>query len=98
MAAFCIVGRRWLKKGEGSEAGQGQSLVGRMQEERQLPSTQIPLMLKQSRSNFKFWCDFYLCCKCKLSLENIEIQELAKKMVQLMLEINHGHWSVFFAC
>lgn len=76
MVAFCIVGKRWLKKGEGSEAGQGQKLMGRMWEERQLPSTQIPLILKQSRASFKFWCDFYLCCKCKLFLKNLEIQGL----------------------
>lgn len=45
-------------KGEASEAGQGRGLVRRMRGERQLPSIQIPLVLKRSRSRYKFWSDF----------------------------------------
>lgn len=45
-------------KGEGSEAGQGQGLVKRTRGEQQLPSVQIPLVLRQSRSGYKFWSYF----------------------------------------
>lgn len=45
-------------KEERSEAGQGWGLVRRMGRDRQLPSMQILLVLKQSRSRSKFWSDF----------------------------------------
>lgn len=45
-------------KGEGSEAGQDWGLVRRMRADQQLPSVQIPLALRQSRSRCKFWSGF----------------------------------------
>lgn len=45
-------------KEERSEAGQGWGLVRRMGRDRQLRSIQIPLVLKESRSRYKFWSDF----------------------------------------